>query len=86
MANAEQVVDSDSAFDMTENFDGTYTYTFTPTRPGTVVFRVKKYVNSAGLVFFYNNADWSGSAAMNRDVSDINPTFPGEVFPGCTNF
>ena len=43
MSNQVQVLDSDLTGEaMTDNGDGTYTYSFTPTRPGEISFVPKK--------------------------------------------
>ena len=43
MSNQVQVLDSDiTDEEMTDNEDGTYTYSITPTRPGEISFITKK--------------------------------------------
>lgn len=83
----DQVLDDETEHQMTDVGGNTYSYTFTPTRPGDISILVKKYTNGGVYVEYFPNDDYSGTSTYNEVVSVINFNYnTGEVFPGWTEY
>ena len=77
----EQVMDSDEKYDMTDNGDTTYSYTFTPTRPGDISIFVLKVVGAPIQADFWYGTSPSGDPAFSKTVTVINDDWGlGAVF------
>ena len=57
---------------MTDNGDGTYSYSYTVTRPGIITVAILLYTQGGVFNEFFTSSDQSGNSVANGTWSNIN--------------
>lgn len=68
----EQVIDASYSNTMMDQFDGTFTYSVTFTRPGIVIMSIFQYIPGGVRLEFYPNQGWTGIPELIQARSRIN--------------
>ena len=79
----ETVLSSDLVSQMTDNRDGTYTYSFSVSRPGQITISLLHYTLGGAYQEYFPNQSESGNNASNSTTSQINFAISSnDAYPG----
>ena len=81
-AGRQTVLTNEIVAQMTDNYDGTYTYNYTVSRPGQITVSVLHYTNGGVYQEYFPNNLLSGDNGLNGTTSNINYNWGGGVVYG----
>ena len=76
VSGAKQTVSSTIKAQMTDNGDGTYSYSYSVQNDGAISIVIRMYTNSGISCTWYDNQSFSGSPALVNTISTINVVGP----------